>query len=151
MCPKNGKNVSQKAKCLSLLSCIITIIQFCIIIGCLVCLIVQGVQCIEKYLKKDTRVIQNVMPLKSATFLAFTVCPSYDDAYKLQVLQSYGTSKDIYKKGRTIVFTFYSILHSRLYTQLNRDSSKFYSIKPKLDIRLFVDLTEFPCFVPVLA
>ena len=103
MCPKNGKNVSQKAKCLSLMPCIIPIIQSCIIIGCLVCLIVQGVQCIEKYLKKDTRVIQNVMPLKSATFLAFTVCPSYDDAYKLQVLQSYGTSKKIYKKGRTIV------------------------------------------------
>ena len=100
---KDWKNVSQKAKCLSLLSCIITIVQWCTIIGCLVCLIVQGVQCIEKYLKRDTRVIQNVMPLKYATFLAFTVCPSYDDAYKLQVLQSYGTSKKIYKRGRKIV------------------------------------------------
>ena len=31
------------------------------------------------------------------------------------------------------------------------ESSKFYSIQPKLDIGLFVDLAEFPCFVPVLA
>ena len=100
---KDWKNVSQKAKCLSLLSCIITIVQWCIIIGCLVCLIIQGVKCIEKYMKKDTRVIQNIMPLKNATFLAFTVCPSYEDAYKLEVLQSYGTSKDIYKRGRMIV------------------------------------------------
>ena len=28
---------------------------------------------------------------------------------------------------------------------------QFYSIKPKLDIGLFVDLAEFPCFVPVVA
>ena len=100
---KDWKNISWKAKYLSLLSGIITAVQWCIIISCLICLIVQVVNCIEKYLKKDTRVIQTVMPLKNATFLAFTVCPSYDDAYKLEVLQSYGTSKHIYKTGRMIV------------------------------------------------
>ena len=31
------------------------------------------------------------------------------------------------------------------------DSSKFYSIKPKLYIGLFVDLAEFPCFYSFLA
>ena len=31
------------------------------------------------------------------------------------------------------------------------DSFKFYLIKPKLDIGLFVDVAEFHCFVPVLA
>ena len=103
MTQKDWKNISWKAKYLSTLSSIITLVQWSIIISCLICLIVQVVNCIEKYLKKDTRVIQTVMPLKDATFLAFTVCPSYDDAYKLEVLQLYGTSKDIYKKGRTIV------------------------------------------------
>ena len=101
---KDWKNISCKAKCLSLLSCIITVVQWCIIISCLICLIVQVVHCIEKYLKKDTRVIQTVMPSENATFLAFTVCPSFDDAYKLQVLQSYGTNKDNYKRGRTTVY-----------------------------------------------
>ena len=81
---KDWKNISWKPKYLSLLSSIITAVQWCIIISCLICLIVQVVNCIEKYLKKDTRVIQTVMPLKNATFLAFTVCPSYDDAYKLE-------------------------------------------------------------------
>ena len=114
MTQKDWKNISWKAKYLSILSSIITLVQWSIIISCLICLIVQVVNCIEKYAKKDTRVIQTVMPLKNASFLAFTVCPSYDEAYKLQVLQSYGTTKDIYKKGKTIVFTFYSILHFRL-------------------------------------
>ena len=101
---KDWKNISWKAKCLSLVSCIITVVQWCIIMCCLICLIVQGVSCFEKFLREDTRVIQTVIPLKNATFLAFTVCPSYHDAYKFQVLQSYGTSKDIYKRG--IVYHF---------------------------------------------
>ena len=100
---KDWKNNSLKMKCLSLLSCIVTIGQWCIMIGCLTCLIFQGVKCIEKYLEKDTRVTQTVIPSNDATFIAFTVCPSYADAYKLQVLQSYGTSKDIYKRGRKVV------------------------------------------------
>ena len=103
MTQKDWKNISWKAKCLSTLSSIITVVQWSIIISCLICLIVQVVNCIKKYEKKDTRVIQTVMPLKNASFLAFTVCPSYDEAYKLQVLQSYGTSKKIYKRGRPIV------------------------------------------------
>jgi hypothetical protein len=86
------KNISWKSKC-------IIVVQGCIMLCCLICLIVQGVRCIEKYIKKDTRVIQKIMPLKNATFLAFTVCPSFGDAYKLQVLQSYGSSKDMYKGG----------------------------------------------------
>ena len=101
---KNWKNNSGKAKCLSLLSCTITAVQWCILVCCLICLIFQGVQCIEKYLRKDTRVIQTMMPSKNAHFLAFTVCPTFDEAYKSQVLQSYGTSKDIYKRGRIIVY-----------------------------------------------
>ena len=114
MSQKDWKNTSVKAKYLPILSSIITVVQWSIIISCLICLIVQVVNCIEKYAKKDTRVIQTVIPLKNASFLAFTVCPSYDDAYKLQVLQSYGTSKDNYKKGRTIVFiafTFPDFIH----------------------------------------
>ena len=84
----------------------IIVVQGCIMICCLTCLIVQGVKCVEKYLKKETRVIQTVIPLKNATFLAFTVCPAFYDAYKLEVLQSYGTSKEIYKKGEMIPFQF---------------------------------------------
>ena len=102
MTQKDWKTISLKAKYLPILSSIITVVQWSIIISCLICLIVQVVNCIEKYAKKDTRVIQTVMPLKNSSFLAFTVCPSYDEAYKLQVLQSYGTSKDIYKKGRVV-------------------------------------------------
>ena len=97
---KNWKNYSCKNKYLALLLCIINILQWCIVIGCLTGLIVQGVQCAEKYLRKDTKIIQTTIPLKNATFPGFTVCPSYDAAYKLQVLQSYGTSKEIYKRGK---------------------------------------------------
>ena len=106
---KDWKNNSWKAQCLSLLSCIITVVQWCILVCCLICLIFQGVQCIEKYMRKDTRVIQTMMPSKNAHFLAFTVCPTFDEAYKFQVLQSYGTSKNIYKRGR-IVFKHSSFL-----------------------------------------
>ena len=103
---KNWKNNSWKVKCLSLLSCTITVVQWCILVCCLICLIVQGEQCIEKYLRKDTRVIQTLIPSKNAHFLAFTVCPTFDEAYKFHVLQSYGTSQDIYKRGRMIVCHF---------------------------------------------
>ena len=100
MSQKDWKNTSVKAKYLPILSSIITVVQWSIIISCLICLIVQVVNCIEKYAKRDTRVIQTVMPSENATFIAFTVCPSFDDAYKLQVLRTYGTSKDNYKRGR---------------------------------------------------
>ena len=111
---KDWINSSWKTKCLSLLSCLITLVQWCIITTCLICLIVQGVQCVEKYLREDTRVIQNVMSSENTTFLAFTVCPSFDDAYKLHVLQSYGTSKDIYKKGRLMVIECHTMAKSEL-------------------------------------
>ena len=92
-----NKKVQENPKSLSLVLRILTLIQFCIMIACIACLIIQGVRCIEKYLAKDSRVRQTVLPTQNMTFIAFTVCPSYHDSYKLEMLKRYGLKKDIYK------------------------------------------------------
>ena len=118
---KDWKKYSCKNKCLALLLCIINILQWCIVLGCLTGLVVQGVKCVEKYLKRDTKVIQTIIPSKNATFPGFTECPSYEDAYKLQVLQSYGTSKEIYKGGKQ--YFSISLNYLTLYVLKNISSS----------------------------
>ena len=67
--------------------------------ACLLCLIIQGSRCVERYLEKDSRIIQNLRASKDVTFIAFTVCPSFDDAYNGTMLEVHGTNKDIYKRG----------------------------------------------------
>ena len=69
--------------------------------ACLLCLIIQGSRCVERYLEKDSRIIQNLRASKDVTFIAFTVCPSFDDAYNGTMLEVHGTNKDIYKRGST--------------------------------------------------
>ena len=78
----------------------LSFIQYCIITVCIACLIIQWVKCFNKYLAKDSKVHQSVLPVQNVTFIAFTVCPSYHDSYKVPMLKKYGTSKDNYKKGK---------------------------------------------------
>ena len=78
----------------------LSFIQYCIITVCIACLIIQWVKCFNKYLAKDSKVRQSVLPVQNVTFIAFTVCPSYHDSYKVPMLKKYGTSKDNYKKGK---------------------------------------------------
>ena len=68
--------------------------------ACIVCLIIQGSRCVERYLEKDSRVIQNLRATRDVTFIAFTVCPSFADAYNETMLEIHGTNKDVYKGGR---------------------------------------------------
>ena len=68
-------------------------------LGCLVCLIIQGYKCIDRYLKRDSRVIQNLKASKDVLFIAFTICPSFLDAYNETMLEVHGTNKSNYKGG----------------------------------------------------
>ena len=90
---------NRKVTTSKILSTALILVQWCIIAACIGCLSHQGISCIEKYLSKDTRFIQTLIRSKDITFIAFTVCPSYHDAYKDKVLELYGTNKDAYKKG----------------------------------------------------
>ena len=49
------------------------------------------------------------------------------------------------------IYLFIDIFLQSVDGERNGYSSKSYSIEPKLDIELFVDLAEFPCFYTVLA
>jgi len=53
----------------------------------------------DRYLTGDTKAILSVRETGDATFLAFTVCPSYDDAYKEDLLRELGLSRSQYKDG----------------------------------------------------
>ena len=58
-----------------------------------------GKSCVERYIKKDTRVVQALKPTKEATFLAFTVCPSIGDSYKIPILENHGLTKKDYSRN----------------------------------------------------
>ena len=55
--------------------------------------------CLERFLKVDTKVISSLRSTGEDTFMAFTICPTYHNAYKEKVLQSLGTSMRIYRGG----------------------------------------------------
>ena len=71
-------------------------------IGCLLCLIIQSSRCVLRYLERDSRVIQNLKSARDVTFIAFTVCPSFADAYNETMLKKHGTNKTIYKAGKDL-------------------------------------------------
>ena len=81
------------------ISTCLNLFKWSIMSACLLCLIIQGSRCIERYLEKDSRIIQNLRASKDVTFIAFTICPSFDDAYNGTMLEVHGTNKDIYKRG----------------------------------------------------
>ena len=83
------------------ISTCLNLFKWSIVSACLLCLIIQGSRCIERYLEKDSRIIQNLRASKDVTFIAFTICPSFDDAYNGTMLEVHGTNKDIYKRGST--------------------------------------------------
>ena len=57
--------------------------KMAIFLTCLTILIIQVSACISRYRSGDSKVIEKAQSIKKATFLTFTVCPSYKDAYKL--------------------------------------------------------------------
>lgn len=95
-----NRKEDENPRSLGLILRTLSFIQYCIMTVCIACLIIQWVKCFDKYLAKDSKVRQSVLPVQNVTFIAFTVCPSYHDSYKVPMLKKYGTSKDNYKKGK---------------------------------------------------
>ena len=95
-----NRKEEENPRSLGLILRTLSFIQYCIMTVCIACLIIQWVKCFDKYLAKDSKVRQSVLPVQNVTFIAFTVCPSYHDSYKVPMLKKYGTSKDNYKKGK---------------------------------------------------
>ena len=83
-----------------------------ITIACILCLIVQGSRCVVRYLRKDSRVIQNLMSAREVTFVAFTVCPSFADAYNETMLNKIGTNKEKYKAGKIWDFACFYVFEA---------------------------------------
>ena len=99
-CQGVSRKLEENPKSLCLILRALSLVQYCIMIICIACLIIQGIKCINKYLAKDSKVRQSVLPVQNVTFIAFTVCPSYHDSYKAPMLKKYGASKGNYKKGK---------------------------------------------------
>ena len=90
-------------------------IDIAIICTCTSLLLYEWSMCLAKFFSKETKVrtllvllITNILILKAnlkvtstgnETYLAFTVCPAYHDAYKTHVLEEYGTSRWNYVEG----------------------------------------------------
>ena len=48
----------------------------------------KGVTCIQQYITEDTKATLSVQPTGDTTFIAFTICPDFINAYKTDLLQS---------------------------------------------------------------
>ena len=55
--------------------------------------------CIQRYLHYKSKVIITMKESKKETFMAFTICPSYQAAYKADVLSNYGSNIGEYRRG----------------------------------------------------
>ena len=99
--PRNPDRCRFGPKVTFWISTCLNLFKWSIVSACLLCLIIQGSRCVERYLEKDSRIIQNLRASKDVTFIAFTICPSFDDAYNGTMLEVHGTNKDIYKRGST--------------------------------------------------
>ena len=60
-------------------------INVLVIVGCTLGLAFQASQCIRRYWKAETKIVLKIKPTGEATYLALTICPSYDDAYKVSL------------------------------------------------------------------
>ena len=73
------------------------ILNFIIVTACTICLTVQMKSCIERYAMNKTRIIQSLKASEEVDFLAFTICPSYSDAYKAEKMKELGLDKNGYR------------------------------------------------------
>lgn len=78
---------------------LILVINVFVVLACTGGLIFQGSQCLKRFWDSETKAILSVKPSGEATFLAFTFCPSFKDAYNQKGLVKYGLSVSAYKSG----------------------------------------------------
>ena len=90
------KQRQQKSK--STQACL-TIINVSIILTSTIILFIQAKTCIERFIQSDTKAIISEKLTGDTTFIAFTICPSYGDAYNQNILESYGSSVNQYRGG----------------------------------------------------
>ena len=65
---------------------------------------------------------------QDATFVAFTICPNYNKAYKINALNKYGLTKDDYRNGKSmdidlfdeVTHNFTDILEHMIITTVNQ-------------------------------
>ena len=51
---------------------------------CSAYLMFQGSQCLERFLRTDTKIVQKIkLSEEESTFLCFTICPIFQNAYKV--------------------------------------------------------------------
>lgn len=87
-----------KTFCVSLKN-IILVINIVIILACTGTLLFQGSKCLSRYLASDTKAIMSVRPTGETTFLAFTICPTFEEAYVNSSLDSLQIMRRQYKDG----------------------------------------------------
>ena len=51
---------------------------------CATYLIFQGSKCLDRFLRTETKIVQKNRLSEESTFLGFTICPAYQDAYKVE-------------------------------------------------------------------
>lgn len=78
---------------------LILMIKLAIIVTCTLLLFVQSEKCFKRYFQFDTTATLSVKPTGEATFLAFSICPAFEEAYKNDVLAKYGIRERNYQKG----------------------------------------------------
>ena len=77
----------------------LTIINVSIILVSTVILFIQAKTCIKRFIQSETKAIISEKRTGDTTFIAFTICPSYADAYNAKVLEGLGSSVDQYRGG----------------------------------------------------
>ncbi|TRY78400.1 hypothetical protein TCAL_10416 [Tigriopus californicus] len=78
---------------------LVLFINVFVVLACTGGLIFQGSQCLKRFWDSETKAILSVKPSGEATFLAFTFCPSFKDAYSQDGLAKYGLTVNSYKSG----------------------------------------------------
>ena len=80
-------------------SACLTIINVTIILTSSIILFIQGKSCIERYVQANTKAIITEERTGDTTFIAFTICPDYGDAYDENVLHYFGSTVNQYRGG----------------------------------------------------
>lgn len=81
------------------LRCLLKAINIFIIAFCIFSLVLHTLRCVQQYLANETRAVLNVQPTAKFTYLAFTICPSFEDAYKEDMLSKLSSAKDQIRAG----------------------------------------------------
>ena len=84
----------------------ILLLKVVIVLICISVLCWQVRKCLDRYLQYDTTTTLSVKRTGDSTFVALTVCPAYESAYKDEVLNIYGSYRRKYAWGKRHIIMF---------------------------------------------